>query len=131
MHLSANIIHHAGKKIKERMADLEKRAGGENSSRIDRAKAKTNEQTTKETYSNSDYDRTTDAGDDASRNETVAPQRAEEPNDKSEEDWFTYPVEPLSMSSNPAPHTSPTASSPLVCFVPTLCSAVRVLTVKS
>lgn len=128
VHLFANIIDHAGKKIKERMVDLEKRAGGDTTSRIDRAKTRTNEQTAKTTYSNSDYDRTADAGDDGNRNETVELQRAERLNDESEEDWPTYPVERLSMSSEPASLPSLTASFSQVCFVPTLCSAFKVLT---
>lgn len=102
------------------MADLEKRAGGDTSttSGNKRAIAKTIELTNKRTRNNSDYDHTTETGDDANKLGTIGPHRDEEKNDESEEDWSTYPVEPLSMSSNPAPHTSPTASSPLVCLCP-------------
>lgn len=131
VHLSANIIHYAGRKIKERMAYLEESAGGDTSSRIDRAKAKTNEQTTQGMCSNSDYDRTTDAGDEANRNETVEPRRAGKLNDESEEDRFPYPVEPLSMSSEPVSTTFLTEAFSQVCFEPTLCSASKVLTVTS
>lgn len=112
------------------MADLEKRAGGDanTTSRINRAKAKSNEQTTKEAHSDSDYDRIIVARDDANRNETIELQRAEERNGQSEADWCAYPVEPVSMSSEPALPTFPTASFSQVCFVPTLCSAFKVLT---
>lgn len=133
MHLSANIIHHAGKKIKERMADLEKRAGvdANPSSKIDRANAKTDEQRVEEKHNNSDYDHTTYAGDDANKTEAIEMQRAEEQNDGSESDWCAYPSEALSVSSEPASPTSPTASFSQVCFMPTLYSAFKVLTVTS
>lgn len=133
MHLSANIIHHAGKKIKERMADLEKRAGvdANPSSKVNRANAKTDEQRVEEKHNNSDYDHTTYAGDDANKTEAIEMQRAEEQNDGSEADWCAYPSEPLSVSSEPASPTSPTASFSQVCFMPTLYSAFKVLTVTS
>lgn len=113
------------------MADLEKRAGSDTSSRIDTAKAKTNEQTTKETYSNSDYDRTTDAADDANRNETIEPERARNLNEERAEDRWTDPLEMLSMSLEPASTRFLTEAFSQVCFEPTLCSASKVLTVTS
>lgn len=115
------------------MADLEKRADGDTSSTsgIKRAIVKTIEQTNKRTRNNSDYDHTTDTGDDANKPGTIGPHRAEEKNDESEEDWCAYPVQPLSMSSEPASPTSPTISTSQVCFVPIPCSAFKMLTVTS